>query len=156
MQKRLDVVISRFTRSYGPTMLMSDSKAVNQFIKRGISGEDIVLKSAGTQFYSYQYMADSISRLLTTIFYGENGNAYNIADEHSDITLSDLATIIAEICGTNVIYETPDEVEAAGYSTATKARLEGSKLKQLGWMPQYDIRSGMERTISILKEMKES
>jgi nucleoside-diphosphate-sugar epimerase len=44
-------------------------------------------------------------------------------------------------------------VEAAGYSTATKARLDGSKLKTLGWKPAYDIRGGLERTISILKEI---
>ena len=47
----------------------------------------------------------------------------------------------------------PDAVEAAGYSTATKARLDGSKLKALGWETRYDIRSGMERTIEILKSM---
>ena len=43
-QNGLDVVILRFTRSYGPTMLMSDTKAISQFIKKGIAGEDIVLK----------------------------------------------------------------------------------------------------------------
>ena len=41
----IDVVIPRFTRSYGPTMLMSDTKAVSQFIRNGIRGQDIVLKS---------------------------------------------------------------------------------------------------------------
>lgn len=32
--KDLDVVIPRLTRSYGPTMLMSDTKAISQFIKK--------------------------------------------------------------------------------------------------------------------------
>ena len=52
-QKELDVVIPRLTRSYGPTMLMSDMKAISQFIRKGLNGEDIILKSAGTQYYSY-------------------------------------------------------------------------------------------------------
>lgn len=150
-QKGLDVVIPRLTRSYGPTMLMSDTKAISQFIKKGIAGEDIVLKSAGTQYYSYQYVADSVSGLLTILLKGENGEAYNIAEEHSDIMLKDLAAIIAEISGKNVVFEIPDAVEAAGYSTATKARLAGQKLRALGWTPEYDIRRGMERTICILK-----
>ena len=153
-QKGLDVVIPRPTRSYGPTMLMSDTKAISQFIKKGIAGEDIVLKSAGTQYYSYTYVADAVAGLLTILLKGESGEAYNIAEEHSDIMLKDLATIIAGINGKEVVFEIPDAVEAAGYSTATKARLDGHKLQALGWMPKYDIKSGMERTISILKEEK--
>ena len=151
-QKGLDVVILRFTRSYGPTMLMSDTKAVSQFIKKGVAGEDIVLKSAGTQYYSYQYMADSVSGLLTILLKGANGEAYNIAEEHSDIMLKDLAAIIAAMNGKKVVFEIPDAVEAAGYSTATKARLDGHKLEKLGWKPRYDIKSGMERTIEILRK----
>ncbi len=153
-QKGLDVVIPRFTRTYGPTMLPSDTKAISQFIKKGAAGEDIVLKSAGTQYYSYQYMADSVSGLLTVLLRGESGEAYNIAEERSDICLKDLAALIAEMNGTKVVFEIPDAVEAAGYSRATKARLDGSKLAALGWKPRYDIRSGLERTIRILREIR--
>lgn len=153
-QKGLDVVIARFARSYGPTMLMSDTKAISQFIKKGVSGEDIVLKSEGTQFYSYQYLADSVSGLLTILLQGRSGEAYNISDESSDITLRDLAAIIARINGRKVVFELPDSVERAGYSTATKARLDGRKLAALGWKPRYDIASGIQRTVGILKELQ--
>ena len=44
-------------------------------------------------------------------------------------------------------------VEAAGYSRATKARLDGSKLKALGWTPRYTIKTGIERTISIIRSL---
>jgi nucleoside-diphosphate-sugar epimerase len=152
-QKGLDVVIPRLTRSYGPTMLMSDTKAISQFIRKGIAEEDIVLKSAGTQYYSYTYVADAVSGLLTILLVGKNGEAYNIADKSSDIMLKDLAAIIAESVGKKVVFELPDAVEAAGYSTATKARLDGSKLKELGWKPRYDMEQGLSRTIKILKEI---
>lgn len=152
-QKGIDVVIPRFTRSYGPTMLMSDTKAISQFIKKGIAGEDIVLKSAGTQYYSYQYVADSVSGLLTVLLCGESGEAYNIAAECSDMTLKNIAAVIAGINGKRVVFEVPDAVEAAGYSTATKARLNGRKLADLGWRPRYDMEEGIRRTISILKEV---
>ena len=150
-QKGLDVVIPRFTRSYGPTMLLSDTKAISQFIRKGIAGEDIVLKSAGTQNYSYTYMADAIYGLLTVILCGESGEAYNIADEASNITLKDLAKIIADHAGKQVVFEIPDAIEAAGYSKATKALLDGSKLKKLGWKPFYTIKDGIPRTADILK-----
>lgn len=152
-QKGLDVVIPRFTRSYGPTMLPTDTKAISQFILKGVAGEDIVLKSAGTQFYSYQYMADSVSGLLTVLLKGESGQAYNIAEERSDITLRDLASFIASLNGKKVVFELPDAVEAAGFSRATKARLDGRRLAGLGWRPRYDIRQGLARTIGILTEM---
>ena len=154
-QKGLDVVIARLTRSYGPTMSMSDTKAVSQFIKKGIAGEDIVLKSEGTQYFSYTYMADAVSGLLWVLLAGENGEAYNIADESGDIQLKDLAANIAAVNGKEVVFEIPDAVEASGYSKATKARLNGAKLKKLGWAPKYGIRTGMERTISILKSLTE-
>lgn len=151
--KNLDVVIPRLTRTYGPTMLMSDTKAISQFIKKAVAGEDIVLKSAGNQYYSYQYVADSVSGLLTILLCGVTGEAYNIADTQSDITLKDLAGIVAASNGKNVLFERPSDLEAAGYSTATKARLDGSKLAKLGWKPRYAIESGITRTIEILKEI---
>lgn len=150
-QKNLDVIISRFTRSYGPTMEMSNTRALSQFIKKAIDGENIVLKSAGTQYFSYTYMADAVSGVLCAMLNGQSGEAYNISDESGDIMLKDLAALIAEIAGREVVFEVPDEVEASGYSKATKARLDGTKLKKLGWKPSYDIKTGMERTIAILK-----
>lgn len=155
LQKNLNVGIARLTRSYGPTMLMSDTKAISQFLKKGIAGEDIILKSAGTQYYSYTYMADAVSGLLWMLLSGENGEAYNIAEEYNDIRLKDLAHIIAGMNGTKVVIEEPDAVEAAGYSRATKARLNGQKLQRLGWIPKYTIESGLERTINILKAIND-
>ncbi len=151
-QKGLDVVVPRPTRSYGPTMLMSDTKAISQFIRKAVAGEDIVLKSEGTQFYSYTYVTDTVAGLLTILLCGECGEAYNIAHEASDIMLKDLAAILAETVGRKVVFEIPDEVERAGYSTATKARLDGSKLQALGWKARYDIQTGIPRTVEILRQ----
>ena len=151
-QKNVDTVIARFTRTYGPTMQMTDSKAISQFIKKGLNREDIVLKSEGTQFYSYTYVSDAVTGLLTILLCGNKGEAYNIADEKSDIMLKDLAGQIAEIAGTKVIFELPDDVERAGYSKATKARLDGSKLQELGWKASYSMQEGLEETLAILNE----
>ena len=150
VQKDLDVVIPRLTRSYGPTLLKSDTKALSQFLKKGIAGEDIVLKSAGTQYYSYTYVADAVAGLLTVLLCGKKGEAYNISDEASDIMLKDLAAIIAKVCGTKVVFELPDAVEAAGFSKATKARLDNEKIKELGYQAGYDLEKGIRQTIALL------
>ncbi|MCR5602575.1 MAG: NAD-dependent epimerase/dehydratase family protein, partial [Lachnospiraceae bacterium] len=152
-ERGLDAVIARFTRSYGPTVLDSDTKAISQFIGRAVMGGDIILKSEGNQYYSYTYAADAVAGLLTVLLEGEKGEAYNIADERSDIRLKELAVLIADHVGTSVKYELPDEVERSGYSTATRARLDGSKIKQLGWTARYDIKQGINRTLDILQSI---
>ena len=117
-QKNMDIVIPRLTRSYGPTLLSSDTKALTQFLHKGLAGEDIVLK---------------------------------IADLASDIRLKDLAGIIAGEAGTRVVFDLPDEVEKAGFSKATKARLDSTKLQGLGWKAKYDIREGIRRTMKMMR-----
>lgn len=148
----IDVVTARLARTYGPTMLKEDSKAIAQFIKNGLNKEDIVLKSEGTQLYSYTYVADAVSGLLTILLKGECGQAYNIADSRSDLTLRALAELIAETAGKKVIFQLPDKLEAAGYSKATKAILDAEKLKKLGWKAEWDIGIGIRRTLEILDD----
>ena len=104
----------------------------------------------GTQFYSYTYAADAIAGLLTVLFQGSVGQAYNIADEKSDIQLKDLAALIASKKGKNVIFDLPDATEKEGFSKATKARLNANKLKKLGWVLPYPIENGIERVLDIL------
>lgn len=150
VQKGQDFVIGRFSRVYGPTMLESDSKAIAQFIKKAAAGEDIVLKSAGTQIYSYTYVVDAAIAALYLLLYGKSGDAVNIADKNSAISLKDLAGILAEIVHTRVVFESPDELEQAGYTTATRATLDPSRLEELGWTAQTDIREGLRKTVACL------
>ena len=149
----MDIVISRICRVYGPTMLYNDSKALSQFIKNAVNKEDIVLKSDGLQHYSYCYVADTVSALLYILLYGVKGNAYNIADEKSDVLLKDLTLMLSSYVGTKVSYKLPDEIEKAGFSKATKALLNAQKLKQLGWNACYNLEDGLQRTLSILMDM---
>ena len=149
-QKGMDIVIPRLTRSYGPTLQAEDTKAISQFFRKAIDGEDIVLKSEGTQYYSYTYVADAVSGLLYVLLLGGKGEAYNIADEASDITLRDLAKAIASLVGKQVVFEIPNAIESAGYSKATKARLDSVKLQKLGWKAMYNIEDGVSRTLDIL------
>lgn len=149
-QKGQDFVIGRFSRVYGPTMAIDDSKAIAQFIRNAAAGNNIVLKSEGNQLYSYTYVVDAATAAFYLLLYGEKNSAVNITDSNSDIKLKDLAALLAKEAGTKVIFELPDAVERAGYSTATKAVLDGTKLKQLGWEAATSIEQGLVKTIAIL------
>lgn len=151
-QKGQDFVIGRFSRVYGPTMAAEDSKAIAQFIRKAAAGEDIVLKSEGNQLYSYTYVVDAATAAFYLLLYGEKSSAVNIADSNSDIKLKDLAALLAKEAGTKVIFELPDKVEQAGYSTATKAILDSSRIEQLGWKAQTPINIGLSKTVRILRE----
>ena len=155
-EKGVDAVILRLPRCYGPTMRMSDTKSISQFIKNSASGTDIVLKSEGKQLYSYAHVCDAVQGLLWVLLCGNKGEAYNLGDSASDITLRDLAGLCATCAGTRVIYSLPEQAEQKGYSTASKALMDGNKLKAMGWQPQYGIADGIPETISIIKAQQRS
>ena len=150
-EKKIDVVIARLSRVFGPTVKEDDSKASSQFINNGINHEDIVLKSEGNQYYSYTYTPDVISALIYLLKFGQNGEAYNVSNEKCDVTLKEFATTIAEEAGTNVVFDIPNQAEKEGFSTAVNAILDNNKLKNLGWNPKYDFRTAIRHTLKVLK-----
>ncbi len=154
-QESLDVVIARLTRSFGPTLQPSDTKAMSQFLRNGLNGNNIVLKSLGNQYYSYTYTADAVSGLLTVLLKGEDGLAYNVADASCDIRLKDLAALIASDAGTQVVFDLPDAIESAGFSKATKARLDGKRLRALGWKVLFPLEIAIDRTMKILNNCEQ-
>lgn len=147
----LDITIARISRVYGPTILKDDSKALSQFINKAVNNEDIILKSEGNQYFSYTYVGDVANAIILLLIKGKCGEAYNVADKNSNILLKDLAKLIANYVNKEVCFELPDEIERRGYSTATRAIIDGSKLEELGFTPLTSIDNGIKTTIDILK-----
>lgn len=154
-EKNMFIVIPRLARVFGPTLLEDDTKALSQFIKNGVNKEDIVLKSEGNQLFSYLYVADAVKGILYTLFYGENKEAYNVCDDNFDITLKDIAIKISKIAKTKVVYDKPDENEKAGYSAATKALMDNTKIKELGFMVSDNLETRLKNTIEILRDIRD-
>jgi nucleoside-diphosphate-sugar epimerase len=151
-QKGIDVVIPRLSRTFGPTMLMNDSKAASQFLKNAVNGEEIVLKSAGSQLFSYTYVGDVVSALLFLLLNGENGAAYNVAVDEYNVRLKELAAKIAQIGQTEVIFDLPDAEEQKGFSKASLALMNADKINQFGWHSLFTIQEALEHTVQILKD----
>ena len=151
--KGVDFVIPRFCRIFGPTMNLGESKAVSQFILKAVAHEDIVLKSSGTQTFSYLYIYDAVSALLRIITEGISGNAYNIADNNEVLSLRELAEILAEISGSSVVYDLPDEIESKGASTFQDVKLDAKKLYNLGWKSQVEVIEGLRWTVNKLRSV---
>ena len=150
-EKGVKVKIARLCRIFGPTMLMSDSKASSQFIKKALEGEDIVLKSEGKQYFSYTYVADAVIGLLTVMLHGENGVAYNVSSDKTNISLRDFAQLCAECVGRKVVFDLPSETESKGFSVAMRAILSNERIKKIGFIGKYEIKDAIRRTVEVLK-----
>ena len=151
-QKGVNVKIARLSRSFGPTMLLSDSKASSQFILKALNAEDIVLKSKGNQFFSYTYVADIVSAMLHILIHGETATPYNISNDNCNLHLKDFASLCARWADKQVIFELPSEVENKGYSIAMTAILTNDNLKSLGWIGRYSAEEAINRTLTIMSD----
>ena len=149
-EKGAKVKIVRLSRIFGPTMLMSDSKASSQFIMKALSDENIVLKSKGEQFFSYTYVADAVCAMLHVLINGENGVPYNISSEICNVHLKDFARLCAEWAGKSVVFDLPSETERKGFSVAMQAILDNQRLKEVGWAPNYAFETAINRTLNII------
>lgn len=151
-EKGANVKIVRLSRIFGPTMLMSDTKASSQFIIKALTGEDIVLKSKGEQYFSYTHACDAVCAMLHVLIYGENGIVYNISNELCNVHLKDFAQACAEWAGKDVIFELPSETEQKGFSIATQAILDNTRIRNIGYVPHYSMKDAINRTLDILSE----
>lgn len=143
----LDTVIARPCHTYGPWFTETDSRVYAQFIRNVLSGEDIVMKSSGSQFRSWCYVVDCVSALLHILFYGQRGNAYNIADKNSSISIKELAIMIAGIANKKVVIQAPELEESSGYNVVKKSVFSTKKIEGLGWTVEGSMRDKMLSTI---------
>ena len=145
-----DIVIARPCHTYGPHFTEQDNRVYAQFIRNVLSDKDIVMKSTGEQFRSWCYVVDCVSGLFHILLKGTSGEAYNIADAKSNISIRELAEIIAAIGGRKVVVDRPDVDEKIGFNPVTKSVFSTEKLECLGWRPCCRIKSGIAHTIAEL------
>ena len=118
----------------------------------GVRGEDIVLKSQGVPRFSYCYATDAVSGILYCMLKGDCGEAYNVADSSEILSLREIAEYISGLAGKKVVFEIPDATQAKGFSKAVNAIMPNEKLRGLGWSPKDDTRSGVKKTVEILRD----
>lgn len=146
-----DVVVARPCHTYGPHFTESDNRVYAQFIRNVLNRDDIVLKSAGTQYRSWCYVDDCVSALLYILLKGQNGEAYNIADKSSVVTIRELAEMIAHIAGRKVMMQIPSDSEKKGFTPIKRAVFDTAKLEALGWTVSGTLEEKLRRTVDICR-----
>ena len=95
-QHGLDYVIARCFAFVGEDLPLDAHFAVGNFIRDALSGKDINIFGDGTPLRSYMYQEDLADWLMTILFKGKPGVAYNVGSDQA-ISIQDLATLIREL-----------------------------------------------------------
>lgn len=151
-----DFVIVRPGHIYGPSIQKSDSRASAQFTRKAAAGQNITMKSPGNQLRSYCYTLDCASAILTVLLNGKTGEAYNISNPNSVITIRKLAETLATIAHVSVDFDLPTQDEKQSYNLMDNSSLNAEKLLALGWKPRYSIEQGVRATLEYFSDSYEN
>lgn len=148
----VDTVIVRPGHVYGPSARDEDDRAASQFLRDAAQERDIVMKSAGTQLRSYCYTVDCASAVFAVLLNGACGEAYNISNPASVVSIRQFAACAAACVGRQIVFLDPSDAEKAAYNLMDNSALDSAKLESLGWYGQFDMAAGIGRTLEVLQE----
>ena len=148
-----ETVIVRPGHIYGPTASPFDNRVSSSFAYAAAKGEDLILKSEGSQIRSYCYCLDCASAILKVLVHGKAQEAYNISNKESVISIRKMAETLAEAGHVAVRFEAPSDYERAGFNPMNNSSLNSNKLEDLGWRGIFNAETGLRHTVEILKEI---
>lgn len=146
----VDYVIVRPGHVYGPTTQDSDNRASSQFARDVKEGKNIVMKSPGLQMRSYCYVIDCASAIISVLINGESGEAYNISNKDSVVTIREMAEEFAKAANVEVVFECATEKEKATFNMMDNSSLDSTKLENLGWTGKFTLKDGVAGTLDAL------
>jgi nucleoside-diphosphate-sugar epimerase len=145
----VNVMTARLTQTFGAGIGESENRVFAQFARSAIKGENIELHTSGESAKPYCYTTDAVGAMLYLLVKGEKGEAYNIANKDSYISIRDMAQLVRDEFNPNI-----DVVialkEGQGYAPETKLKLDTSKIESLGWSPVLELKEMFNRLIKSL------
>ncbi len=146
-------VIARPGHIYGPTASKNDNRVSSAFAFAAARGDDLVMKSSGSQLRSYCYAPDAASAVFKVLLAGETGHAYNIGNPESIISIREMAEILAAAGGVRLLREEASAEEKRGFNPMSNSSLDCTCLVNLGWSGAFDAETGLGNTVKILKKI---
>ncbi|CCW36224.1 nucleoside-diphosphate-sugar epimerase [Chthonomonas calidirosea] len=140
---QVPVVIARLFNAYGPRMARF---VVLDFLKK-LQRDPYRLEVLGTgqQIRDFTYVADTVQGLLALALKGDCGEAYNVSSG-KNCSVTDLANAIIAARGLSG----KTRIEYTGKSwvgDAQRWEVSITRLKALGYQPQYTLEEGLRETI---------
>lgn len=153
-QYGLRTMVARLTATFGPGVSYNDGRVFAEFARSIIEEKDIVLKSTGETVRNYCDVADCADALILLLENGESGEAYNIANSDTEISIIDLAKRFVKLfpeAGTSVSIDTSVDATKFGYNAVLKTVLGSNKIQQIGWKPKYSLDETIVRLVESMK-----
>ena len=153
----LPIKVARLCQTFGPGVSYSDNRVFAQFARSIIEGKDIVLKTDGSTERNYCYVRDAISGILTILLNGEAGQAYNVANKDTLITIRGMAEMLIDMypeSGTSLMFDIAEDITKLGYNPKVKMNLDTAKIEALGWSAEVGLKEMFENLIHSMKQQK--
>ncbi len=144
------VKIARLSQTFGTGVEYNDGRVFAEFARCAVEGRDIVLHTQGNTVRSYCYTKDAVSALLYILTRGDAGEAYNVTNMDTAISIRDMAKLVAErVAGgkIKVVFDLPEDLDSFGYNPEMVIRLDAAKLAGLGWRPDVGLEEMYVRMI---------
>jgi nucleoside-diphosphate-sugar epimerase len=136
--------------TYGPGTALDDERVFADFVADVVARRDIVLKSDGLAQRAFCYIADATIGFLTVLLLGSKAEAYNVANPDAEISIRDLATLVADLFperGVGVRIEMSTSSSSYLKSPIYRSCPSIEKIKSLGWTPTVSLKDGFRQTI---------
>lgn len=141
--------VPRFGHIYGPGLAPDDGRVQADFAANVATGQDIVLNSDGSATRTYTYVADAVAGMFTVLLLGADATAYNVSDERGLVSIRELATLFTQVRpdrGLKLSFT--GSVGDRAVSAAKAQGLSSARLAALGWRPQVDLPTGLDRMVT--------
>jgi UDP-glucose 4-epimerase len=133
---------------YGPGQI--GGGAIRAFIEGALAGRDLVIHGDGAQIRAWCYVTDMVRGVLACLERVEAvGQAFNIGNPRSAVTIFDLAQRITRLTGSQgeIGFQPIDYADVElRIPNVQKAR------ELLGWQPEVELDDGLARTIAWYRE----
>jgi nucleoside-diphosphate-sugar epimerase len=82
--------------NYGPGLKITDGRVLPDFARNALNGQDLVMLSDGSPTRTFCYATDAITGYYKVLVRGQDGEGYNVGIERPEISMAQLATLVAE------------------------------------------------------------
>ncbi len=90
------VRIARPFNNYGPGLKITDGRVLPDFARNIFAGQDLVMLSDGRPTRTFCYATDAITGYYKVLVRGRDGESYNIGIDRPEISMAELARLVAE------------------------------------------------------------
>jgi nucleoside-diphosphate-sugar epimerase len=148
-QFNVDVRIPRISWAIGPEMIRENGMR-SDFLYNLIDGKAMVIKSDGKRVLPFCYVGDIITALFYILFYGKQGEAYNIVADDGNLSVRQFAEIHESISSeqTKLIIKNEYNDGKPGIM------IDNSKLSSIGWKSKVTIADGLQRIYNYMLSQK--